>query len=865
MSLGRSAIGGWARTNVAPTATLERMNRRIVTNCVLAAWAVVSGCNGAGTGDDEAAGPGGKGDDLDDESGGSIYAVGNRLKPYAGDDGFLDQVQPTLARQCVTCHSCGDAPCQLKLTSFDGVVRGSNEENLYAPRVLSIDEAYDPAHLDHGRVRDQKSGLVDYAASEDRWRSFDFYSVIAHGTDSVMARVLTEAQERTTSLDQSLKVAESLDDRDFTCVGSDSPGEKTMVGRAMPLGLPALEDADGEGILAWFEDGARGPSDEAQAEISTPTNPAAVAQWEDFFNPKGAELRDQLIARYVYEHVFFANLHLDKSPGEFYRLVRSRTRTGPIDQIVTELPNEDPGSGPVFYRLMKQTDVLAAKQHIAWSIGSKTMQRWQQLLYDGDWKLTLHDGFDADSDNPFEYFAAIPAAVRYRFMLENSREMIDAMVRGSVCSGNGATFAIRDRFWIWFLEPDADPSALEEVAGQVTNGPLLGESSWFHLDPAEGDTLREIDYLRAYRRLLQQHLPDGLSMGDLWDGNGGTEPDAWLTVTRHGTSASVETGPRQGLPETIWVLNYSNFERLYYNLVVNFETWGNVAHKLETWELMSLVRSEAEDLFLTMLPPDVREEIRGHQTRGWGQVNSLLLPTYAECSSELEDIIPDCSTYGTAVEYASENDKAEGDQRLSAYLVDISQQQRESIGGAVLAVDALNGVGQAEIPQKMASRGDVDAAFDHITGWSSSAWEHLPEITLVRVRAKDASWLYTILGNRIYTSHDRVYFEGLTRVPEEDTLSVSRGVVGARPQLFIDVELGAVPQLVKAIAELRDHASWVRFVTDHRKSGGPFQVIDRRDPEVWTFLDDVHKQWFAEDPVNAAVLDISEYLWPQRL
>ena len=54
-------------------------------------------------------------------------------------------------------------------------------------------------------------------------------------------------------------------------------------------------------------------------------------------------------------------------------------------------------------------------------------------------------------------------------------------------------------------------------------------------------------------------------------------------------------GPQGGQPETIWVLNYSNFERLYYNLVVQFKTWSHAAHKLETWTLMSYVRSEGED------------------------------------------------------------------------------------------------------------------------------------------------------------------------------------------------------------------------------------------------------------------------------
>lgn len=814
---------------------------------------------------DQDSGGGGKADDADSgNGGGSVYAVGNRLEPWDGDDQFLDEVQPVLAQRCVTCHSCGDSPCQLKLSSYEGLLRGSNEDNLYATRILSVDEEYDPQHLDHGRVRDLDSGLVRYDDTEEKWRDVDFYSVTAHETDSILARVVTEAQDRTTSFDQAFEVGKSLDGRKFECLESDSPDGEDLVGRAMPLGLPQISTDDSDAMLSWLDEGAAPLSDDAQRGLGAPANPEAVKEWEALLNPEANTRRDQLISRYIYEHTFFANLHLERSPGEFYRVVRSRTRTGPVDQIVTELPNDDPGGNdPIFYRLVKQTKVLAAKQHIAWEIGPDTMRRWSELMYEADWELVDHDEVDEDSDNPFAYFAAIPPDVRYRFMLEHSREMVDAMVRGSVCVGSGATFAIRDRFWVWFLDPESDPSALAEVAGEEINGPLLGESSWFHLNPHESDTLREIDYLRAYRRYLQQHRPDGLRVDDLWDGNGGEEPDAWLTVTRHGTSAAVETGPRQGAPETIWILSYSNFERLYYNLVVEFETWGTVAHKIETWGLMSMVRSEGEDMFLTMLPPDVREDLREHKTRGWGQVNDILFPTFASCSGELEDIVGDCDAYQTGVEFDVPV-MTPGDERIDAYMADVSQQVREHIGGDVLERDPLNGP-RGEIPSNIDSREAVDAAFDALTGWTNPGWESVPEIMIVRVKGEGFSWLYTVLANRIYTSHDRVYFEGLTRVPEEDTLSVSHGIIGARPGLFVDLELDGVGDFVNALSSVESPQAWGEFVVKFQGGDLPIHVIDRRDVAFWTFFDEVHDQWFAEDPINAAVLDISEYLWPQQL
>ena len=175
---------------------------------------------GEGDGDQEPAG--GKADDAEANGRASIYAVGNRLEPWDGDDDYVDRVQPIVARQCVTCHGCGDSPCQLKLTSFEGLLRGSNEEDLYGTRIFGIAREYDPMHLSYGR-RLAEDGSLDVRATEEAWRDVDFYSVLEHDTDSVLARVLTEAHDVTTDLDQAFELRENLGSRAFECVGRRRP------------------------------------------------------------------------------------------------------------------------------------------------------------------------------------------------------------------------------------------------------------------------------------------------------------------------------------------------------------------------------------------------------------------------------------------------------------------------------------------------------------------------------------------------------------------------------------------------------------------------------------------------------------------
>ena len=44
---------------------------------------------------------------------------------------FWHDVKPILDSRCVVCHACYDAPCQLKLSAYEGVTRGANDLKVY--------------------------------------------------------------------------------------------------------------------------------------------------------------------------------------------------------------------------------------------------------------------------------------------------------------------------------------------------------------------------------------------------------------------------------------------------------------------------------------------------------------------------------------------------------------------------------------------------------------------------------------------------------------------------------------------------------------------------------------------------------------
>lgn len=42
-----------------------------------------------------------------------------------------ERVKPVLDQRCVVCHGCVDAPCQLKLSTYEGITRGANRQRVY--------------------------------------------------------------------------------------------------------------------------------------------------------------------------------------------------------------------------------------------------------------------------------------------------------------------------------------------------------------------------------------------------------------------------------------------------------------------------------------------------------------------------------------------------------------------------------------------------------------------------------------------------------------------------------------------------------------------------------------------------------------
>ena len=208
-------------------------------------------------------------------------------------DDYYTRIQPIFDNRCVACHSCFNAPCQLNLQSYSGLARGATKLNVYdASRPKSVA----PTRLD-----------IDGRSVAD-WRAKGFFDVVG---DSDPARTLLMQLVRLRAQHPSGQPRKSAGESNFCPADSNSGANlaRNNPEVGMPYGLPPLSESEIASLGAWVSRGAPGPSPESLASrraIPSELQPQ-VRAWESLFN--GGTLREKLVARYLYEHLFLAHLY----------------------------------------------------------------------------------------------------------------------------------------------------------------------------------------------------------------------------------------------------------------------------------------------------------------------------------------------------------------------------------------------------------------------------------------------------------------------------------------------------------------------------------------------------------------------------
>jgi len=753
--------------------------------------------------------------------------------PGPATTGYLSDAKPILDQRCAVCHSCYNAACQLKLTSHEGVERGGTKALVY----------------DGSRLKPQPPTRLFFdAGSTEEWRTKGFHSVTESGAedpynDSLMLHMLNAKRLQPLSEGQYHPEA-----ADLTC--ADSTGElgKFLARhpkRGMPFGFPALSETEYQTLAGWLQRGAPGPSAAEQKELVTPSPRAArqVEKWESFLNrddPKHA-----MTARYIYEHYFLAHLSFrNAEAGEFYELVRSATPPGePISVIATVRPYDDPGVSPIYYRFRKIHSTIVHKTHMVVELYDERLARFRELFIEPEWIDKPHDVAldDRTGANPFIIFAEIPPKSRYQFLLDHSEYIIRTFIRGPVCKGQIALNVVQDHFWAIFLDPDADQTVLDPtfLVSQAANLRLPTEAgSDESLTRAFTNRYRERYkvFYRAKADLYGRTQPEGFGIDAIWTGEQAQDAPV-LTIYRHFDSASVHKGVLGGLPRTMWLVDYSQLERIYYALVAGFDVFGNLTHQVNVRRYMDYLRIEGELNFLELMPRERRLPM----------LQSWYLGDRAIENVDHESVQ---SSRPTRVGFETDEPKRELVERLVA---------GHFLPATGIAFDDINyrrDGREVAMPTSFETEEDMKNAFRALTAPGTAFIRNIDgnQLNVVFVRVRDyegADHFFTIVVNRWHDNVNSMFRESKRRDPSKDSMDFIDGSIGSYPNYFLDVAADEVPDLFDLLANFDDSPEYVAKL---RKYG-----VNRADPNFWEVYDFFQDQLDAADPLHAGLYDLNRY------
>lgn len=739
---------------------------------------------------------------------------------------FEREVQPILEQKCLVCHGCYDAPCQLKMENANGLIRGANP--------LSV---YNGSRLDN----QQPTRLGIDASTEQQWRQQGFYSVLARGEEShsLFERMIRLGMDYRLPPNSKLPddIALGLD-RSNQCVSNENFAEyaENHPLEGMPLAVAGLNDDEYATLAGWLRQGA---AISPQTVTPASSEQAQIDRWETLLNQH--DDRTRLVARWLYEHLYLAHLYFPELDGgtRYFEIVRSYTPPGePLAIVATRRPNDDPGK-PFFYRLRPVVGSILHKRHISFALGQSTFDRVHELFFADDWQVHRVHGYNAtERANPFLTFSAIPARARYQFMLDNAEYFVRTFIRGPVCRGQIATDVIRDRFWTLFQDPDHDlyitnadyrrkATPLLSLPGLDSNLLDLG-SNWLGYQDMRNryTALRDSAYA--------QYRPDGASLDDIWDGDGHNN-NALLTIFRHHSNASVERGLIGTVPKTTWWMDYPLFERTYYELVVNFDVFGNVAHQAQTRLYFDLIRNGSEHNYLRLLPADSRQAVLDSWYQGSGQLKMGI--SY----QDIDTSVP------TSVGFSSDDPREEMGQTLLRHFRGINP----------MAEDALNrcrgeACGRDDQPRWVAAADRTLSALTAVPASRLPAARFLPDVTFLRVpNDKGERTIYSLIRDRDHSNVAFMMGESLRYQPDQDQLTLYPGVIGSYPNFMFDVPASQVTEFSDRLQAARNEEDVTRII----ETWG----IRRTHPRFWEVLHDITAWHREQDPQQAGIFDINRY------
>ena len=725
------------------------------------------------------------------------------------NDFFLDDIKPLLDNRCVVCHSCYNAPCQLKLSSYEGIDRGASKKNVYASRVLGAD----PTRL-----------FVD-AKTTKQWRSKSFYTVKNEGKDPGLMSLMINLKKKNPHAKGDFKI----DKAGYYCPSKKKFKSYTKKKKwlGMPYGLPALKPNESALIEDWISLGMPGPSISADQKLKSikESNLNDIREWENYLNK--TDIKSKISSRYIYEHLFLAHINFKKDfeskdkSAQFFRLIRSRTPSGhPVDEIATTRPYDDPKVDKFFYRFTKIHSTIVHKTHITYELSKEKMNRYNELFNsESSWLKAPEDlpEYGDIAANPFLTFKDLSPKSRYKFLLDDAHYHTKTFIRGPVCKGQVALNVINDHFHAIYVHPDKDPT-VNDHSFLLNNYdklelPAKGDNNYFKAALSNYQK-GHLSYTQSKLDLYSKELNNGIGLDYIWKGKdtwNGKEKlnDQWmLTIYRHYDSSTVLRGPVGGLPKTTWLLDYPIFERIYYNLVAGFNVYGNIRHQVSTRLYMDNLRVESEDNFMSLMSLRNRSSYRSIINSGASKTLKKRNPYY--------------------------NNKLQSNTGIRSNL---ALKEKDLI---------LN-----SLYSQYGSRKHNNTVFQTLGHKKKKFVRYLPEVSMLLIEGESSS-VHTIFRNKYHKNVSYMFKEEKRYDVNKDTLSFINGVATSYPNIYFKVNEEDLNKFKNDLSDIETKTEWREFKRKY--------AIHRMSNNFWDVHDKVQTIFNNQEKKMSALLDLNRYV-----
>jgi hypothetical protein len=309
-----------------------------------------------------------------------------------------------------------------------------------------------------------------------------------------------------------------------------------------------------------------------------------------------------------------------------------------------------------------------------------------------------------------------------------------------------------------------------------------------------------------------------ITLDAVWDGDG-VNSNAALTIFRHFDSATVEKGLIGKPPKTAWLIDYSLLEKIYYLLVAGYDVFGNVGHQLLSRVFMDFQRMEGELNFLWLLPPEARNRERAY----WYRDADKQIDKFMTVPRFESDIAP-------SIDYETDDEKTELFRMLAKRLAKVlpHQYDLETIGNTSIR-DSLSGL-------------------EDLTGPPATL---MPQAAFVEIQGRPDSTYVTLLSNYARLNITSLFGEKKSRIPEEDTITVVPGFLGAYPNAFFVVDEAEIGSFVGMIASLQTEEDYALLLDNYG--------VRRTSPEFWAQSDMLHAIFRETAPVEYGVFDFNRF------